>query len=505
MEKYLILGETPQSIVEELRKETDGDLVSFFFPDAGVSFLTDLLTPAALAHVEGKFGPVNSIQDRYRDAAVSGDDDAVTPEMLIEAAAISNPHVFFGFDSDRGFERQPVPTRGYAVRCQIDPALLGLQGESVGALRIAFGALRIAFGADGAPAQEHRAPGRHGGATFLRRADALRAVGRTKAPSRNTRVHVFVLDQGMHPDYVNALGGAGTYGGIVWDTFPIIGIPSVPGRHLGELPVEQRHRYRSMPNWHAHMIVRNILSVAGGNHDLDPEQEQPIIFYDVPVIPDRVGSVTGTAIQIWFQVWAVLDKIIDLFDPRDNDRFIIVNAWGVKNRLREEFQGNVTESHGHPLNSLVNVLAGQTDVAVVFAAGNTGLFTLDPEAGPYDRGPGRSIWLPNALDAVMNAAATDVNGMWIGSSSQGSHAQAQGIPRQPRFSTPSYFREDLDAHVSNTGTSASCALLAGLVAARWRRNPEPLNLSAARNAAKRNGHTTHSMRLGWGVGQDMSL
>lgn len=282
-------------------------------------------------------------------------------------------------------------------------------------------------------------------------------------------------------------------------------VPLFPRPEMGELPTEHRHLYRSMPNWHAHMIVRNILSVAGGNHGLDPETERPIVFYDVPVIPNRVASVTGTAYQIWFQMWAILSKIIDLLDKCDNDRFVIVNAWGVKNRLREEILGSVTENLDHPLNGLIGSLARRKAPAVVFAAGNAGLFTPDPETSPYDHGPGRSIWYPNALDDVINAGACDVNGDWIGSSSQGKPVVVPGDPHQPVSSAPSYFQEDLDAHITNTGSSASCGLLAGLVAARWRQDPAPLDLNAAQSGARRHGHTGHSPHLEWGVIQDTTL
>lgn len=494
--KFAIVGETPAKIIEDVRKAVGDELGALFFPDAGLTFF-DLLTPSARTKLISQLGTVHDIQKRYREFDVmdegnGGDDEPVTPEMLVEAAAIANPNVYFRFHED-GFTAEGEKTpMGYVVPCELDPALLRLPATEVGSVQ-------IAFGDDGAPAQQHRDPGRHGGATFLTRSAALRAINRTAAPARKTPVHVFLIDQGMNRDYVDALGGSGTYGGIVWDIFS-----GSPAPETEELPTEHRHRYRSMPHWHAHMLVRNILSVAGDNRNLG-SGEQPIKFYDIPVIPNRVDSVTGTALSIWFKLWAVLFKKFDLPNPRNNNRFIIVNAWGVKNRLREGSQGSVTEDRLHPLNTMVSLFSGFPDVAVVFAAGNTGLFTPDPEASPYDRGPGRSIWFPNALDSVLNTGASDVNGQWIGASSQGRPVVAAGVKRQPQFSAPSYFREDLDAHITNTGSSASCGLLAGLVAKRWREDPRPLDIAAAQAAAGRHGHTGHSPRLGWGVIRDKTL
>lgn len=496
--EYVLLYEDPQTVVDQLRADVGPDLVSFFTSSNELDFL-DLLTPDALAKVNLKFGANQLIGDNFRDSDVDGG-DTPTPIGLVIAASTPNPNRFFAYDPDTGFAEEDARPRGAFVPLRADPGILK---DFV----VPVTGLRISFAADGAPAQQHRDPGRHGGATFQRRTEALARIGRTTPPERKNRVHVFVVDQGMDPHYVNELGGPGTYRGVVWDTYPIVGptgmtVPLSPKPQTGELPLEHRHRYRSMPNWHAHMIVRNILSVAGDNRGLEDDDDPWIRFYDVPVIPNRVGAVIGTALQLLLQALAIWSKKDQLSDPENLDRFIIVNAWGVKNRLRESPLGSLTDREAHPLNNIVRTLADQEGVAVVFAAGNTGQFTPDPEASAYDRGPGRGIWYPNRLANVLNAGACDTTGKWIGASSQGAPEVPIGSAPQPLFCTPSYFREDLDAHVMNTGSSASCGLLAGLIAARWRQDPKALNVTAARAAARRYGHSAQSTRLGWGVPQD---
>lgn len=424
----------------------------------------------------------------------------------IEKITLVQPNRLHLWAKGEGYKPSEVPLKGAIIALRKELKLKSSsRGGELEVLPIAECTnVPISFFSDGARAQQHRLPGVHGGSNFLRRAEALQAMGSLSSPDRSNRVHVFVIDQGMDPDYVETLAGTGSYGGVIWDSVKIKW-PTSPEFELfplppaGSLPMEQRDRHQSRPQWHAHMILRNILSVSGTNKNLR-RAEKPIIFYDVPVVPNRVGDVGWTSVALYFQMRAVLDQIIKILTQNFGDRVVVVNAWGIKNRLRENSEQPVSRQPDNWLNVLVRFMASSDHIATVFAAGNSGLFHFDPEAGPYDRGPSKSIWFPNALPGVVTVGAADATGQWIGSSSQGP-SDAPGTNPVPDFTAPSYFREDQDAHVVNTGSSASCGLLAGLIAAHWRASQQPLDIAKAKASARKSGHLSHSGRLGHGLVQ----
>lgn len=484
--KFSILKDSAQAIVETFYK--DGQDISAQLFASGPNSLVNYLTEDARGRLLDEFGTVEEIGVLARKQG--------GPAKIVEVASVPNPYRFHTYDNDHGFIPESSMPVGLMLPFRKDPSEIGVAASPAVDLR-------IGVSENGAPAQQHRAPGVHGSATFMGRTQALRLMDFKGVPTnRKNKVHVFVVDQGMNPKFVDTLGGPGTYGGIIWwdqifIPFPPIVVQGPPKPSLGDLPTEQRHRYRSMPQWHAHMTVRNILSIAGDNRNLKAGEE-PIVFYDVPVIPNRVGQVLDTANNISFQNLAIFSKKLGV-GPKD--AVVVVNAWGIKDRRRENPQGAVSETPGHGLNQLITFLANQPKISVVFAAGNTGSFTPDPEAGPYDKGPGRSIWHPNSLEHVLSTGACDCSGKWIGSSSQGSPGAA-GANLQPKLSAPSYFREDMDAHVATTGSSGSCGMLAGLIAKRWREHKTPLDVAAALGNAKKIGHTGHSNRLGFGIATD---
>ncbi len=479
------LERTAYEFREVLLRSVDGEVARLFSTDED-SFVSYLTNPA----LDRLLDEYDSVEEILREVGrLEGADRDTFLDEVVEVAGIQNPFRLYDFSGSKGFTATDFVPDGILLPFRKDPVKINIKASR-------FVDIRIEFAEDGAEAQQHRAPGMHGGSTFKHRSAALDLMdsGSSNPNKRLNKVHVVIVDQGLDPNFVNDLGGHGTYAKRIWfklpPNFPRLPIPVEPGQ--GELPLEHRHRYRSMPQWHAHMIVRNILSIAGDNRNL-ARNEEPILFYDVPVIPDRVGEVGAVVFNVLFQNLAIGGAAGE-FDP--NDLIIVVNAWGIKNRLREIPQGDVSENENHPLQWTITELLKLNNIAVVFAAGNTGAFTPDPEASPYDRGPGRSIWLPNSRNGLFNAGACDCIGKWIGSSSQGPGAKNA---ENPMFVTPSYFREDLDAHVANTGSSASCALLAGVIARRWRENAAPLDVVGAKSSAKKFGFTDHSQRLGHGI------
>lgn len=524
--KFYVYGNSPEDIARAViaASQDETHRFSLFSWDenknapAEDSFLT-VLHPTALEAMRIAAGA-----DTLQALAGGGSESLDRAAQFLAAGAVKNPYRWFAHNQDDGFSEVRDETADHATDDSKEDTSgamlaltalplgmsLGKSGDSAGFERAP--GVRIGFLDSEGPTQIHRMPGRHGGPTFLRR-NRLKEVLGSPTSNRNFRVHVIVVDQGMDPDFVNAMGDDGpygshrTYGRILWRRRPV-----QPRPVRGLLPTEHTDRYRSRPQWHAHMIVRNILAIAGDNRGLQgtvtEQQKKMIRIYDVPVVPDQVTTVTdpsspfGTAEHIWFQYKAI-ESFVNFMDA--DDRAIIVNAWGVKDRFRETPLGALTEKRRHKLNQAIRGLAQNPNVAVVFAAGNNGLFTADPAAGALDRGPGRSIFLPAALKPVWAAGASDANGTWVGLSSQGPPAHDSRVEK-PDVNVPSHFSEDLDAHVSNTGSSASCGVLAGVLAEYWREKHNKLPSKPGRfRKAKKRGHLKRSNRLGHGIPQRLIL
>jgi subtilisin family serine protease len=98
---------------------------------------------------------------------------------------------------------------------------------------------------------------------------------------------------------------------------------------------------------------------------------------------------------------------------------------------------------------------------MVFAAGNCGQFCPSRLCGTDDVGPGHSIIGANSHPDVLTVGAVRADGIWLGYSSQGPGALCK---EKPDICAASQFREDDDATTTNTGTSAACAIAAGIVA-----------------------------------------
>lgn len=411
---------------------------------------------------------------------------------LIDLVADKNPFVFVSPNDQGGFDPDPDPSAKVLVTLDADPSALGVSAKQQ--VQVPIGVFE-----DGSRAAQHRAPGLHGGATFRRRSAAMRQIGDNPA-LRHHPVSIFLVDQGIDQRFVNALYGPKTYAGKTWKANKKVPVPQP-----GELPTELRDRYRSYPQWHGHMMLRNIMACAGDNWGVagNPNTKRLRVF-DIPVLPDRVGDTLQAAERITMQMEAIFTKINKM--PAHEHK-VVVNAWGVKNRLREVPLGGVTEDFHHQLNKTIHKISHLPNTTVVFAVGNSGQFSPDPETSPLDRGAGRSIWLPAALPKVWNTAACDVNGMWVGSSSQGPSGWSGAKPiNTPAFAIPSFFHEDTDAHAANTGSSASCGLLAGMIAAQYRAKIAlPINKINAQGHAKKFGFNSHCNRLGLGVAQGGKL
>ncbi|MGA3003636.1 MAG: S8/S53 family peptidase [Acetobacteraceae bacterium] len=249
---------------------------------------------------------------------------------------------------------------------------------------------------------------------------------------------------------------------------------------------------------HGMMIARSIL-------DLAPDAR----LYDVPAVPLNPIPVPVAVSSMQ----AAYDNLIHVILqrrtlPQWSGPWVLVNAWGIFDTSTDP-SGSYTrnlEPHGHPLINLVTRAVQVHHLDIVFAAGNCGQFCPSQRCGDLDRGPGHSIWGANAHPLVITVGAVRSDETWVGYSSQGPGPETLSIEK-PDLCAPSQFCETYDAASLSSGTSASCAITAGVVAALrsnpvWDQvtvTPEALRLALISSARKPLGPVGWDDRMGFGI------
>ncbi|HEX5472617.1 MAG TPA: S8 family serine peptidase [Lacipirellulaceae bacterium] len=132
---------------------------------------------------------------------------------------------------------------------------------------------------------------------------------------------------------------------------------------------------------------------------------------------------------------------------------ILCCGWGIYQR---EHDPRYASDPTHPLTRKI-VEAMDEGIIVLFAAGNGG------QSGPAtwcggDVGPGKSIWGANGHPRVITVGAANIEDQLIGYSSEGPAALDE---KKPDFCGVSHFA---GYFCSDSGTSAACAVAAGVVA-----------------------------------------
>ena len=247
------------------------------------------------------------------------------------------------------------------------------------------------------------------------------------------------------------------------------------------------------PENHAMMIARNVESIA-------PDAT----IWECAILPERITDIQ----QFVGYAHGAYDRmLLDIARWRQNGTrtgpWVFVNAWAIYNRKYEFPLGDYTANPNHFFNQVMNrVVAEKIDV--VFAAGNCGQFCPKNRCGLTDRGPGRSIWGANSHPQVLTTGAVRTDGLWLGYSSQG---DGNLHKHKPDLCVPSQFAEGYDRHLVNTGTSASCAIAGGVIAALRSRpgwdaytiSPSDLRGYLIAHARKTGGLKTWDRRLGNGI------
>lgn len=261
----------------------------------------------------------------------------------------------------------------------------------------------------------------------------------------------------------------------------------IPSRNFGGgRPSGTKFPGTTVGNGHGLAMVRQILSIA-------PDA----IIFDYPVLPSRIKRVPAFLSEI--------DAAYDYLLARASllkGRWVVVNAWSTFDRTRERPRGSYSNNPFHLLNRKITKTV-DAGVDVVFAAGNCGQFCPDQRCGRNDRGPGGSILGANSHPRVLTVGAVRSDGLWLGYSSQG-EGQPNLAKRKPDLCASSDFREAYDAGLVATGTSAACALTAGVIAAlrsKWPAtaiSPDQLRGILTSTARQTEG-TGWNDRLGHGI------
>jgi len=273
----------------------------------------------------------------------------------------------------------------------------------------------------------------------LLNADHLRA---NKADGAN--VNVIIVDQGLDAASLGRRFGGGWP---VKDKKPGTTVP-LPGGSL---------THGMLTGGHGMMIAQNILSIA----------PQATLF-DLPLVPWAITDAQAYLSTADIAFRRMLRDIREWKnDKTHSGPWVMVNPWGIYDSSLDP-HGHYTNNPDNPFNRLV-AGAVADGIDVIFPAGNCGQFCPDGRCGSNNIGPGRDILGANSLAEVITVGAVRVDAMWLGYSSQGP-GQPRLAHEKPDLCAPSHFQEPGDSYRVNTGTSAACALMTGIVAAlrsRW--------------------------------------
>ncbi|MDM0020530.1 S8 family serine peptidase [Variovorax sp. J22R187] len=170
---------------------------------------------------------------------------------------------------------------------------------------------------------------------------------------------------------------------------------------------------------------------------------------------------------------------------------VISNSWGIYHPSLDfpaNHPGRFIDNPNHPFRGLVWILARIARADVVFAAGNCG---VNCPAPPCLRRTAGAINGAAAYPEVLTVGGCDTNYGLVGYSSRGPAIAGMPNPQKPDLVAYTHFLGSTAAgrNRPDTGTSASCPVAAGSIAAIRTRLP-PLNASPAvlNNALRQSAH-----------------
>jgi subtilisin family serine protease len=268
--------------------------------------------------------------------------------------------------------------------------------------------------------------------------------------------------------------------------FPVVNPPDAVGTHLDvldKLNVKSLHDSGFDGRGVRLMIVdtginQSIVGVSGGfspNPAVSPGNSPPdhgsmvafdthiaapkAMIFDYPLLQSTGASqwvgLLSDAIRIFSEI---MIAVYQTPGPA-----VVVNSWGMYDRSQDapvDNPQNYSSNPRHPFNQLVTALVG-AGIDIVFAAGNCGSAYPHSSCGSNDCGPGNSIHGANSHPEVITVGAVTINDDVLGYSSEGPGGLASQKPDIAGFS---HFSGS-GVFPADTGTSAACPVVAGVVAA----------------------------------------
>ena len=178
-----------------------------------------------------------------------------------------------------------------------------------------------------------------------------------------------------------------------------------------------------------------------------------IQIFDTPTIPGLLSNALAG-----FQ-WAITQY------KETGQPHILSNSWGI---YQESQAPDYATDRDNPFTRKVRE-AVRLGIVVLFAAGNCGSKACTvPGLCGEDFGPGKSIWGANGASQVMTVGAADQEAQYMLYSSPGPAALDK---KKPDFCGVSQFEGYYHPIAADGGTSAACAITAGVVALLKQANP----------------------------------
>ncbi|MEV0160367.1 subtilase family protein [Nonomuraea fuscirosea] len=202
---------------------------------------------------------------------------------------------------------------------------------------------------------------------------------------------------------------------------------------------------------------------------------------DIPVLLSRqpgagVDGLLSDAVAAYAHLGSVIRAM-----PAESRSLVVSNSWGLFSPDMDfppGHPGNYSDNPAHPFNVIVGSLESE-GADILFSAGNCGGDCPDGRCG-YT---GRTIVGANSHPRVLSVGGVDTRGERVGYSSQGPGRLSD---RKPDLCAYTHFAGSRAVGDADTGTSASCPVAAGVVAAvRTRRSAAELSPSQLRTLLHR--------------------
>ncbi|MGW3210247.1 S8 family serine peptidase [Streptomyces sp. NPDC001135] len=179
---------------------------------------------------------------------------------------------------------------------------------------------------------------------------------------------------------------------------------------------------------------------------------------DLPILrPKPLLALLSDAVAAFAHLRTVLDAM-----PQDRRALVVNNSWGSfdpRGDFPPGHPGNYSDNPAHPFNLSVSALE-QAGADILFAAGNCGRDCPDVRCA----WPERPINGANSHPGVLSIGGVDLRGARVGYSSQGPGRLSR---RKPDVCTYTHFAgsKAFGENEPDSGTSASCPVASGVVAA----------------------------------------